>query len=205
MADREQPEDGPSLEMPSLSLRRRRRTEAAAEPPADPGPTVVPSPPSADEADDPAPAPRRAPRSYDVRIPGLVAALATGLVVGLAAALLGWLLGAGCDAVRGTSSCGGAIGLPALLASLVLLAWLGGLLLRVLGVADAGSTSILAVAVGAVVVLVVLLGSLDQWWVVLALPVTVAVAYAAAWWVTAVLAATHADTDVDAGQPRDVR
>ncbi len=154
MADREQPDDGPSLQMPSFSLRRR---------------------------------------AYAVRLPGVVAALVVGLVVGLGAVLLGWVLGAGCEAVRGTSACGGTIGLPALLAGLVLLTWVGALLLRLMGVADAGSTSLLAVGIAAVVVLVLLLDVLDQGWAVIALPLVGAVAYAVSWWVTAVVAVPAGD------------
>ncbi len=95
MADPEKPDDGPSLEMPSFSrgargvrpcLRRRPRARAA-----------------------PAPEPERVRRPRAVALPGVAAALLVGLAVGLAAVLLGRLLGAGCEAVRGTSACGGAI------------------------------------------------------------------------------------------------
>ena len=49
---------------------------------------------------------------------------------------------------------------------------------------DAGSTSLLAVGVLAVLVLVFLLGSLDEGWTLVAVPVASAIAYAASWWVT---------------------
>lgn len=176
MADPEKPDDGPSLEMPSFSLRRPRRAAGSASEPA-PEPA-------------PAPEPERVRRPRAVALPGVAAAVLVGLAVGLAAVLLGRLLGAGCEAVRGTSACGGAIGLPALIASLVVLAWLGSLLLRALGVADGGSTSVLAVSIAAVVVLVALLDVLDGPWAALALPLLGAVSYAAAWWVTAVLASS---------------
>ena len=64
------------------------------------------------------------------------------------------------------------------------LAWSGGLLLRTFAVPDAGSTSVLAVGILAVLVMVFLLGSLDQWWTALAVPVLGAMSYAAAWRVT---------------------
>jgi hypothetical protein len=115
---------------------------------------------------------------------GLPAAMVTGVVVGGLAVLLAWLAGLGCSAVRGTSSCGGAAGLPLLLVALVLLAWAGAVLLRFLAVGDAGSTSLLAVGILAVLVMVFLLGSLDEWWSAVALPVASLVAYAASWWVT---------------------
>jgi hypothetical protein len=115
---------------------------------------------------------------------GLPAAALTGLGVGVLAVLLTWLAGAGCEVVRGTSSCGGTVGLPLLLGGLVLLAWVGSLALRAFGVADAGSTSLLAVGVLAVLVMVFLLGSLDQWWSAVAVTLFAAAAYAGAWAVT---------------------
>ncbi|MBS2939926.1 hypothetical protein KDN32_19470 [Nocardioides sp. J2M5] len=201
MADTEQPDDGPSLEMPSFSLRRRRA--AAAGPTPDPVTEPAPEPALLEPDPTPEPEPEPVRRSRAVVLPGASAALLVGVAVGLAAVVLGWALGAGCEAVRGTSACGGAIGLPALLASLVLLAWLGALGLRLLGVGDAGSTSALAVGIAAVVVLVALLDALDHWWAAVALPVLGAVAYAVAWWVTAVLASS--DGQARAPQPHDVR
>ena len=53
-----------------------------------------------------------------------------------------------------------------------------------LGVPHAGSTSLLAVGILAVLVLVFLLGSLDEGWALVAVPVASAISYAASWWVT---------------------
>jgi len=119
-----------------------------------------------------------------VPVPGLPAASLTGVVVGGLAVLLAWLAGVGCEAVRGTSACGGVPGLVILLVVLVVLTWTGSLLLRVLGVPHAGSTSLLAVGVLAVLVLVFLLGSLDEGWALVAVPAAAAISYAASWWVT---------------------
>ena len=119
-----------------------------------------------------------------IPLSGLPAAMVTGVVVGGLAVLLAWLAGLGCSAVRGTSSCGGAAGLPILLVALVLLAWAGAVLLRFLAGGDAGSTSLLAVGILAVLVMVFLLGSLDEWWSAVAVPGASLVAYAASWWVT---------------------
>ena len=189
-------DDGPSLQMPSLSLRRRRRaTDAPEEPgatvaaaaPVD-GPTVADTPPSGDPATSATPEVARPPLTARLPRPtvgGLPAAALTGLGVGVLAVLLTWLAGVGCEAARGTSSCGGTVGLPLLLGGLVLLAWVGGLALRALAVADAGSTSLLAVGVLAVLVMVFLLGSLDQWWSAVAVPLLAAAAYAGSWAVTA--------------------
>jgi hypothetical protein len=175
MADGD-PEDGPSLEMPSLSLLRRRTSAGRADgsrPTAAPAREVPPTP-------DPAPG-RRLPR---VPVTGLPAAALTGVAVGGLAVALAWLAGVGCEAVRGTSACGGGPGLLLLVVVLALLAWAGSLLLRLLGVPHAGSTGVLAVGILAVLVLVLLLGSLDTWWALLAVPLASTVAFGASWWVT---------------------
>ena len=110
--------------------------------------------------------------------------MVTGAVVGGLGVLLTWAASAGCEAVRGTSSCGGGPGLAVLVAVLGLLAYVGGWLLRALGVPDAGSTSLLAVGVTAVLVLVFLADALFEWWMAVALPLVAAAAYALSWWVT---------------------
>ena len=153
--------DRPPLEMPSFSLRRRRKASERE-------PARVPST-------------RRLPT---VPVRGLPAAVLAGVVVGVLAMLLGWLAGAGCEAVRGTSACGRGPGLLILLLVLAALTWAGSLLLRVLGVPHAMSTSLLAVGILAVLVLVLLLDSLDQGWALVAVPVASAVAHAVSWWVT---------------------
>ena len=230
MADKGTPEDGPSLEMPSLPFGRKKRRGAeddahsAAGAPTVPTPTptptttpipatapparrVVPSDPhvetrtdlppavpaAAREPDvDPAPARPRATRQLPAlpTLPGLpaltgvAAALATGAVVGALGVLLVWLAARGCEAARGTASCGDGPGFLVLAAVLVVLAYLGGVLLRSFGVPDAGSTSLLAVGVMAVLVLVLFTDSLFEWWMALAVPVVSAAAYALSWWVS---------------------
>ena len=199
------PDDGPSLEMPAFSLRRRKPgsepVEAVVR--AEPTTAVAPAVEAEAEPEPDEPVRRRDPRRLpSVALPGLPAAAATGVAIGALAVLLAWLAGAGCSVVRGTSSCGGAVGLPLLLAGLVLLAWAGSLL-RVLGVTDAGSTSVLAVGIMAVLVMVFLLGSLDEWWALGAVPLVAAVAYVASWWVTSSVVGGNADAE--APTPRDVR
>ena len=174
MAD--EPDDRPSLEMPSFS-RKRKKAQAPAPEPATVQQPVV-------EVEHLPAEPERRRKRPTVTLSGLPAAALTGVVVGVLAVLLAWLAGAGCEAARGTSSCGGAAGLPLLVAGLVLLAWVGSVLLRLLGVPDAGSTSVLAVGIMAVLVLVFLLGSLDAWWALVAVPVTAVIGYGASWWVT---------------------
>lgn len=181
------PDDRPPLEMPSFSLRRRKRDAAE--------PALAPEP-------EPDHEPERGPRrARTAPLTGLPAALLTGLVVGALAVAYAWLAGVACDAVRGTTSCGGAAGLPILLAGLVLLAWAGALLLKLFGVADAGSTSILAVGLLAVLVMLFLLGSLDEWWTVVVVPALAVAAYGVSWWVTT----SAGDDGTEAPEPHDVR
>jgi hypothetical protein len=167
------PDDRPPLEMPSFSLRRRK------------------------------PAREHRPRRARTAPPltGLPAALLTGLAVGALAVAYAWLAGAACDAVRGTTSCGGAAGLPILLAGLVLLAWVGALLLRLFGVADAGSTSILAVGVLSVLVMLFLLDSLDEPWAAVVVPALAVLGYGLSWWVTASVVGEEPEVP----EPHDVR
>jgi hypothetical protein len=169
------PDDRPPLEMPSFSLRRRRRAREHR--------------------------PRRARTAPPLT--GLPAALLVGLVVGLLAVAYAWLAGVGCEAVRGTSACGGAAGLPLLLAGLVLLAWVGALVLAYVGVADASSTSILAVGVLAVLVMLFLLDSLDEAWAAVVVPALAVVGYGLSWWVTSSVVGDDAEPEVP--EPHDVR
>ena len=84
--------------------------------------------PVVEEDDVPGPArePRRLPLS------GLAAAAATGVAVGVLAVVLSWLATSACEAVRGTSSCGGGPGFLILLVVLALLAVAGAWLLDLL-------------------------------------------------------------------------
>ncbi len=204
MADTGKSDEGPSLEMPSFSLRRRQKPAAeddALPPEATPEPEAAPS--QRQLGNQPEPAPRPRAELPSLALAGLPAAVVTGLVVGGLSLLIAWLAAAGCDAVRGTSACGGAAGLPILLVGLVLLAWVGGVLLRAWGVADPFSTSILAVGVLAVLVMLFLLGSIDEWWAVIAVPLLAMASYTGAWWVTT--AVGDEDSEVVADQARDVR
>ena len=234
MADTGKPDDanddGPSLEMPSFSLRRKKKgpEEAAApDPTAEPDPdTAILEPaepaeptqpvepatavvpvvePEADEAPaEPAGPKRRGRRQLPtIALSGITAAAVTGVVIGGLAVLLDWLATSACDVVRGTSSCGGGPGLLILVVVLVALAYVGGVLLRVLGAPDAASTSILAVGIMAVLVLVFLLDSIDEWWMAIAIPVAAVIAYCASWWVTD--AVVGLDTEAEAAEPHDVR
>lgn len=232
MADEERGTDGPSLELPSLSFRRKRRTkaaQAAPEPPSPPAPDPEPEriprptrPPAPElpeptppplfadevaapttepepEAAAPAPAPvtsapaRSAPqrpaeqprRRRQFTLPvlgGTVAAVVTGILVGVITVGLTWASLRVCEAVRGTSSCGGP-GYLVLLGIMIGMILLGAALLRAWGVPDPGSTSTLAVGLLAVLVMLFLVGVLFHWWMILVIPACSALTFAAAHWV----------------------
>ncbi|PKH38415.1 hypothetical protein SAMN05192575_1209 [Nocardioides alpinus] len=206
MADTGRPDgtdDGPSLEMPSFSLRRRKKASEEAAPDLVAAPAVSDAPVTARE---PAPTtayepaavetpPRARPRRElpALALSGVAAAAVTGVLVGALAVVLAWLSTTACDVVRGTSACGGGPGLLILVAMLVVLAYAGSLLLGVFGVQDPGSTSILAVGILAVLVLVFLLGSIDAWWMVIAIPVAAVIGFCASWWVTHAVVGEDAD------------
>lgn len=169
--------DEPSLELPSLTLPRlgrRRKQDGDSDTPV---PEPTPEPP-ADRIDDDGTGGFSLPA-----VPGRVAAVVTGLVVGLFGVAATALALAGCEAMTGTGSCGGP-GFFLLVAILAVMVLLGTGLLRAWKVADAGSTSFLAVGVVTVVVLLVLLDLVFSAWMFLVVPLLAAAAYALAHWVT---------------------
>jgi hypothetical protein len=186
----------PSLELPSLSLpglRRRKRSRAQEEESGTPEPATEPTrtletPPPAPEPE-PAAEPRRRTRKARPevslpRVPGRVAAAVTGLLVGAAGGGATYAALAGCEAVRGVSTCGGAPGFFILVAILALMILLGSLLLKAFKVSDPGSTSFLAVGIVAVVVMLTLLDVIYSPWMFAVVPVLSALAYLLAHWVT---------------------
>ena len=131
---------------------------------------------------------------------GGVAALVTGALVGLGGALLTYLSLRGCEAVRGTESCGGP-GVLLLVAILAVMVLLGGVVLAAFRVSEPRGTSLLAVGVLAVVVLLVPQDALFSAWTFLVVPVAGAAAYALAHWVTHL----HVETPPERGPAHDVR
>lgn len=117
-------------------------------------------------------------------VPGRVAAAITGLVVGMAGSLATYGAMAGCEVVRGVSSCGGAPGFFILVAILTLMVLLGALALRALQVSDPGSTSFLAVGVVTVVAMLVLIDVIFSPWMFLVVPVLTALSFVLSHWVT---------------------
>jgi hypothetical protein len=187
----------PSLKLPGLVRRRRRRTQDVPVQEPGAGPVDVPvQEPETGPVDvpvqEPEPGPSRPRMRRQPTLPGWAAAAITGVVVGAlgAAATYGAL--AGCEAVRGVSSCGGAPGFFVLVAILALMILLGGALLKGFAVADAGSTSFLAVGIVAVTAMLVLLEVIFSPWMFAVIPTLGALAFLLAHWVT-----TRFDTDAD--------
>jgi hypothetical protein len=116
-------------------------------------------------------------------VSGWAAAAVTGVVIGLL--LVGMTAGSlqACEAVRGTSTCGGT-GVPILLVIMAVLIAIGGYLLRVFHVPDPGSTSFLAVGMVAVIALLFLLDFLLSLWMLLVIPLISVAMYLLAYWVT---------------------
>lgn len=160
---------GPAPEIPGA---RRARAPKPAKTPKNPQPPKAakepkaPRPPRAARA----PRPQRRPIALP-SVPPLAAVAGAGLLIGLLmVALTAGSLRA-CEAARGTATCGGGAGTLLLIAIVIVAIWVGGLLLRVLRVADSGGTSFLGVALLCVIALLFLIDDLDQWWMAIVLPV----------------------------------
>jgi hypothetical protein len=168
---------------------------AAGEPPA--ARTLVTGAPLfVDEAeeeqaeDEPADAPARPTRSpRSPRVPrgplltGYPAAALTGLLVG--ALMVGLTVAAlrGCEAILGTSTCGGP-GLLLLVVILMILVMLGQALLRAFTVPDPGSTSFLAVGLLAVIALLFLIDVILDWQMIIVIPLVGVTTFLLSHWVT---------------------
>lgn len=168
--------------------------EAAFEAPTEPEPTQQ-LPVGAEQELEPEPdatlngAPRRRARRERSglalpTIPARLAVMVTGLLVGAAGRAATYGAMAGCEAVRGVSTCGGAPGFFILLAIVVLMILLGGMLLKAFKVSDPGSTSFLAVGVVTVVTMLALLDVIYSRAMFVVIPVLTAAAFLLAHWVT---------------------
>jgi len=131
---------------------------------------------------------RRVPRGPVLT--GYPASALTGLLVGLL--MVGLTVGSlrVCEAIRGTSTCGGP-GLLLLVIILVLLVMLGQVLLRALRVPDPGSTSFLAVGLIAVVALLFLIDVILDWQMVIVIPLVGLVSFLISHWVTTAFVETE--------------
>ena len=147
-------------------------------------PAPVPPRPVIEDLPEPEPEANRPTREFALpAIPALQAAVAVGAVIGLLAVLLTFASLKLCEVVRGTDSCGGP-GLLLLVATLVVLTYVGGWLLRAFGSGDPGSTSFLAVGLHRRAAMLFLLDVIYNWWMVIVIPIVAMAAYALSWWVT---------------------
>lgn len=190
-------EENAKLELPSLSLprfgRRKKREEPVSAPPAPrrPEPVITareapPAPPvSVEVTERPRPKQRSMPsRPSMPSLPPRLAVAVTGLLVGVVGVALTYVGLQGCDAVRGTETCGGGPGLLLLVVILAVMVVLGAACLRLLGIGEPGGTSFLAVGVVVVVCLLALQGVLQSAVMALVLPVLCVLAYLLAHLVT---------------------
>jgi hypothetical protein len=130
--------------------------------------------------------PRRRPvlGRRDPRLPYPVAAAAVGLLIAVLARVLIFGGEQACNAIRGTTSCGTAGGFM-LLVIVALMVYAGTRLLRLLTVPEPGITSLLGVALLAIVVLGVLVDVIFSAWMWIVLPLLAAALYAFAAWAAA--------------------
>jgi hypothetical protein len=156
-------------------------TNGPARRPAEPALPVEPEPVSTADFED---AEIAAVANAEPLLPVYRAAAVTGLVVGAAMVVLTWLALRGCEAIRGTSSCGGGPGFLLLVATFVVCVLLGSTLLKAFLIPDPGSSSFLAVGIVSVVSLLILIDVMDHWSMLIVIPVISIGAYLASVWVT---------------------
>jgi len=121
------------------------------------------------------------------KLPGIHpawAAIITGAISGLICVLLAKGASSGCEAIRDNSSCGGGIGLLALVAILAIEVLIGANLLKAWKVSDPFSTSFLGVGLVAMVAMLFFLDVIEEASMVAVIPVITAVSFLLSWWVT---------------------
>ncbi|MDT0200512.1 hypothetical protein [Nocardioides sp. AE5] len=111
------------------------------------------------------------------------AAAVTGLIIGILAVALTFGSLRGCEAVKGTSSCG-TPGFFLLIAIMITLVALGSALLGAWKVTDPTSTSFLAVGLLAVIALLFLIRVLFSPWMAVVIPIVAVITYVASQWLT---------------------
>ncbi|WP_235737466.1 hypothetical protein [Nocardioides alcanivorans] len=117
-------------------------------------------------------------------LPAAVAAAVTGAIVGLLAVGLTYGGLEGCEAVKGTSACGGP-GIPILGLIMVVLVIVGSVLLGAWKVTDPTSTSFLAVGLLAVIALLFLINVIFSPAMIVVIPLVSVATYSLSQWVTA--------------------
>ncbi len=121
------------------------------------------------------------------KLPGIkpaYAAMLTGVIAGAISVLLAKGASVGCEAVRDEDSCGGGLGLLALVAILAIEVLIGANLLKAWKVADPFSTSFLGVGLVAMVSMLFFLQVLDSPRMLVVIPLITAVSFLISWWVT---------------------
>jgi hypothetical protein len=137
-------------------------------------------------------------------IPPVVAAIISGLVAGLATVLLAFGAARGCEAVRGTDSCGGGLGLLAVVAILAIAILIGAGLLKAWRIADPFSTSFLGVGVVATIAMLAFLDRINSSSMLVVIPLMTAAAFALSWWITVRVIDEHpmsSELDSERGEP----
>jgi hypothetical protein len=132
------------------------------------------------------------------------AAIITGALAGLSAVLLTIGAAKGCESVRDTSSCGGGVGLLAVVAILAIEVLIGANLLKAWQISDPFSTSFLGVGVVATIAMLTFLSHIDSPWMLLVIPVSTAAAFAVSWWITVRFVDEHpmaSEVDAERGEP----
>lgn len=130
------------------------------------------------------PKPPREMREFNLpEVSGMTVSVSTGILVGLLACGATYLGLQGCEAIKGTSSCGGP-GFFLLVAIMIALVLIGSFIMKAFRVTDPGSTAFLAVGLLAVIVLLFLVEVIFEWWMVIAIPVIGAGTFALSHWVT---------------------
>ena len=130
------------------------------------------------------PKPVKPPREYSLPpVSGMTVSVLTGIFIGLLACGATYLGLQGCEAIKGTSSCGGP-GFFLLVAIMILLVVIGSFIMKTFRVTDPSSTAFLAVGLLAVIVLLFFVDVIFNWWMIIVIPLIGAGTFALSHWVT---------------------
>lgn len=130
------------------------------------------------------PKPPKPPREYSLPpVSGMTVSVLTGIFIGLLACGATWIGLQGCEAIKGTSSCGGP-GFFLLVAILILMVVIGSFIMKAFRVPDPTSTAFLAVGLLAVIVLLFFVDVIFDWWMIIVIPLVGASTFALSHWVT---------------------
>lgn len=143
----------------------------------EPKPAKAAKPPKASK-------PPKPPREYTLPpVSGMTVSVLTGIFIGLLACGATYLGLQGCEAIKGTSSCGGP-GFFLLVAIMILMVMIGSFIMKAFRVTDPSSTAFLAVGLLAVIVLLFFVDVIFNWWMIIVIPLIGAGTFALSHWVT---------------------